>query len=121
MGGGALYAGGADGGVFRSTDDGTTWAPISDCGFSSTGFMCTLGRNLAARACVAWARPISPPSTVTAALFDMFCGLNGATPILRRRKTRPKPATSVLLPASDVVPCTISVPVFMGKLSHVRI
>ena len=32
-----------------------------------------------ARACSAWARPISPPSAVTAALFDMFCGLNGRT------------------------------------------
>ena len=31
-----------------------------------------------ARACSACARPISPPSTVTAALLDIFCGLNGA-------------------------------------------
>ena len=57
----------------------TTWAPISLWGFSSTGFMCTLGGTRAARACSAWARPISPPSAVTAALFDMFCGLNGRT------------------------------------------
>ena len=34
---------------------------------------------LAARACNACARPISPPSAVTAALLDMFCGLNGRT------------------------------------------
>lgn len=27
---GVIYAGGADGGVFRSTDDGGTWTPISD-------------------------------------------------------------------------------------------
>ena len=39
--------------------------------------MCTLEGMRAARACSAWARPISPPSAVTAALFDMFCGLNG--------------------------------------------
>jgi len=37
-----------------------------------------------ARACNAWARPISPPSAVTAALFDMFCGLNGRTLSPRR-------------------------------------
>ncbi len=49
------------------------------CGFSSTGFMCTLGGTPAARACSACARPISPPSAATAALFDMFCGLNGRT------------------------------------------
>ena len=41
--------------------------------------MWTIGSRRAARACKAWARPISPPSTVTAALFDMFCGLNGPT------------------------------------------
>ena len=28
--GGAIYAGGADGGVFRSTDGGTTWSPLTD-------------------------------------------------------------------------------------------
>jgi hypothetical protein len=30
VGGGAIYAGGAAGGVFRSTDDGLSWTPISD-------------------------------------------------------------------------------------------
>jgi hypothetical protein len=30
VGGGAIYAGGAAGGVFRSTDDGASWTPISD-------------------------------------------------------------------------------------------
>ena len=30
-------------------------------------------------ACSAWARPISPPSAVTALFSAMFCGLNGAT------------------------------------------
>ena len=57
----------------------TTWLPTSLCGFSSTGFMWTVGGTPAARACSAWARPISPPSAVTAALLDMFCGLNGRT------------------------------------------
>jgi hypothetical protein len=41
--------------------------------------MSRLGLTPQARACNAWARPISPPSSVTAALFDMFCGLNGRT------------------------------------------
>ena len=57
----------------------TTCEPVMLCGFNSTGFMCTLGGTRAARACSACARPISPPSTATAALFDMFCGLNGRT------------------------------------------
>ena len=57
----------------------TTCAPISLCGLSSTGFMWTVGATPQARACSACARPISPPSCVTAALFDMFCGLNGRT------------------------------------------
>ena len=37
-----------------------------------------------ARACSACARPISPPSAVTAALLLMFCGLNGRTATPRR-------------------------------------
>ena len=51
----------------------------SPCGFSSTGFMSTPGSTRQAIAWVACARPISPPSAVTAALLDMFCGLNGRT------------------------------------------
>ena len=47
----------------------------------------------AARACNAWARPISPPSAVTAALLDMFCGLNGRTVRPRTTSARANPAT----------------------------
>ncbi len=82
----------------------TTWAPTSLWGFSNTGFMCTLGGTRAARACNAWARPISPPSAVTAALFDMFCGLNGRTRRPRRVKARARPATIIDLPTSEPVP-----------------
>ena len=46
--------------------------------------MSVCGSTPAASACSAWARPISPPSIVTAALFDMFCGLNGRTRWPRR-------------------------------------
>src|SRR5207253_9167816 len=77
-------------------------------GFSSTGFMWRLAGTRQARACSAWARPISPPSAVTAALFDMFCGLNGRTRTPRRVKARASPATSSDLPTSDPVPCSIS-------------
>ncbi len=87
----------------------TTWAPVSVSGLSSTGFMWTDGGSLAARACSACARPISPPSAATAALFDIFCGLNGATLIPRRTKARQRPATSVDLP--DVA---------AGSLDHQR-
>ena len=85
-----------------------TCAPVSVSGFSSTGFMWTLGGIRAARACTCWARPISPPSTATAALFDMFCGLKGATFNPRRTSARASPATSVDLPALDPVPWIIS-------------
>ena len=86
-----------------------TWAPMSVDGLSSTGLKSVCGATPAASACSAWARPISPPSTVTAELSAMFCGLNGATRRPRRRRQRASPATSVLLPASEVVPWTISV------------
>ena len=70
----------------------TSCAPISVCGFSSTGFMWTDGGTPQARACSAWARPISPPSAVTAALLLMFCGLNGRTrkPPPRERAAEPR-------------------------------
>ena len=58
----------------------------------------------AARACSACARPISPPSAVTAALFDMFCGLNGRTARPRFAKARASPATIRDLPTSEPVP-----------------
>jgi len=84
-----------------------TCAPMSVEGFSNTGLKSVWGATPAAMACSACARPISPPSAVTAEFSAMFCGLNGATFSPRRDNTRAKPATSVLLPASEVVPCTI--------------
>src|SRR5690349_19692970 len=92
-----------------------TWAPTSLCGFSSTGFMCTLGAIPQARACSAWARPISPPSVVTAALFDMFCGLNGRTRLPLRAKARQSPATISDLPTSDPVPWNMMATGFIGS------
>lgn len=38
---------------------------------------------------------------------SLFWGLNGATLMPRRANTRHSPATKTLLPASEVVPCTI--------------
>src|SRR5689334_20746476 len=58
----------------------------------------------AERACSACARPISPPSAVTAALFDMFCGLNGRTLTPLSAKARASPATIKDLPTSEPVP-----------------
>src|ERR1700742_2989570 len=83
-------------------------------GLSRIGLNRTLGARPAARACIAWARPISPPSTVTAELFDMFCALNGATRIPLRTSNRHSPATTIDLPASDVVPATSSAPLTGG-------
>src|SRR3954447_20223752 len=96
-----------------------TSCPIpSDCGFSSTGFMSVVGGTPRARAGGAWARPISPPSSVTAALFDMFCGLNGRTLRPRRVKARASPATSSDLPTSEPVPCSISARVIRSGSSE---
>ena len=44
----------------------------------------------------------------------MFCGLKGATRTPRRCRMRHKAATSVLLPESEVQPCTIREGVFMS-------
>src|SRR5947209_15490817 len=83
-------------------------------GLSRIGLNRTLGASPAARACIAWARPISPPSTVTAELFDMFCALNGATRTPLRASSRHSPATTIDLPASDVVPATSRAPLTAG-------
>src|SRR5579859_2377845 len=72
------------------------------------GFMSTVGSTPAACAWANWARPISPPAGHTAALLDMFWALNGATRSPRRANKRHNPATSVLLPADDAVPWTMS-------------
>src|SRR5689334_23698172 len=69
--------------------------------------MSVSGSTPQARAWRAWARPISPPSAVTAALLLMFCGLNGRTARPRRAKARHRPATSRDLPAFEQVPCSI--------------
>ena len=69
--------------------------------------MSTVGSTPAAAAWAAWARPISPPSAVTAALSDMFWALNGATRHPARAKSRHRAAASRLLPTPEDVPCTI--------------
>ena len=69
--------------------------------------MCTDGGTPHARACNAWARPISPPSAVTAALLLMFCGLNGRTLSPRRVNARHSPATISDLPTFEPVPWII--------------
>src|SRR5689334_1885979 len=72
------------------------------------GFIWMVAGVRAARACSACARPISPPSAVTAALFDMFCGLNGSTRSPRRVAARTSPATMSDLPTSDPAPWIIN-------------
>src|SRR5919202_342191 len=80
------------------------------------GFMSTVGSMPAASAWTAWARPISSPSRVTAALSAMFWALKGATRNPSWRKIRHRAATSRLLPTDDAVPCTISVLAGMRSL-----
>src|ERR1051325_8450052 len=63
--------------------------------------MCTLRATRAARACRACGRPTSRPAGVTAALFDIFCGLNGRTRRPRLVKGRASPATISDLPTSE--------------------
>ena len=89
-----------------------TWAPQSLWGFNNTGFMSLWGSRPQASACSAVERPISPPSTVTALFSAMFWGLNGATGTPWRASQRHRAATTVVLPASEVVPCTIRVGIY---------
>src|ERR1700756_3377571 len=96
----------------------TTCAPMSLSGFRSTGFMSVCCSTPAAIACSAWARPISPPSTVTAALFDTFCGLKGSTRIPRRFAARASPATMSDLPTSEPAPWIIRA---RGRLSGLEL
>ena len=91
----------------RTSPCTTTCEPVSVCGLSSTGFMSREAGTRHARACSACARPISPPSAVTAALLDMFCGLKGRTRSPRRVNARHSPATSRDLPTSEPVPCSM--------------
>src|SRR5579871_6103698 len=80
--------------------------------------MSAVGGTRAATACTAWARPISAPSAQTAALFDMFCALNGATRTPRRAKRRHSAAVSALLPTDELVPCSMSVLAGMDHLAE---
>ncbi|GAA0586240.1 hypothetical protein GCM10008997_38130 [Halomonas salifodinae] len=48
----------------------------------------------------------------------MFCGLKGATDTPRRASARHSPATTVLLPASEVVPWIISVAIEKPRLAR---
>jgi len=88
----------------------TTWECRSPAGLISTGFIAASGSTRAAAACIAWARPISPPSAVTMEFSAMFCALNGATRTPRRASHRHRPATTTLFPAPEVVPATRSAP-----------
>ena len=74
------------------------------------------GVTLQARAWSACARPISPPQGVTAALFDMFCGLKGRTVRPRLVKARHSPAATNDLPASELVPCIMIAAIWCGPL-----
>ena len=71
--------------------------------------MSACGVVRAAMACNAWDRPISPPSLHTAALFDMFCALKGATRTPLFAKHRHNAAANKLFPAEELVPITMSV------------
>src|SRR5512140_4020286 len=84
-----------------------TWLPVSEFGFRRTGFMSVWGGMPQAAACTAWARPISPPSGVTAELRAMFWDLKGATRTPRFLRIRQKPAVRTDFPTSDPVPQNI--------------
>src|SRR5512137_2826564 len=81
-----------------------TWLPRSVVGLRRIGFMSVWGAMPQAAACTACARPISPPSGVTAELSAMFWDLNGATLRPRFLRMRQMPAVMTDLPTSEPVP-----------------
>ena len=84
-----------------------TCEPVWSVGFNKIGFMHTRGSIPAASACMTCALPISSPSFVTKEFKAIFWDLKGATRYPSRRIMRHSPATIRLLPAPDMVPCTI--------------
>ena len=94
-----------------------TWPRTTSCdvrshpGFSRTGLIRTLGATRAARACMACARPISPPSTVTAELLRHVLRLERRDPnALAAPASRHSPATTIDLAGVGGVPATSSAP-----------
>src|SRR5262245_54128790 len=77
-----------------------TWLSVSALGLSNTGFSRACGVMRAASACRYCARPISAPSSVTAALLLIFCALKGATRTPRLARWRHRAVTTNDLPAS---------------------
>ena len=70
--------------------------------------MSALGGILHAFAWMAWAIPISLPSSVIQELRLMFCALKGATLWPCSAKMRHRAVTTMLLPTCEPVPSTIS-------------
>ena len=64
----------------------------------SCRYVMTVGAMLAAAACSAVERPISPPVAVTYEFKAMFCALNGAVRRPCRAKIRHRAVTVILLP-----------------------
>ena len=81
-----------------------TCVRLPPSGLRRIGFISALGAIPAAAAWTACERPISAPSAHTAALFDIFWALKGATRTPRRAKSRHSAVTSRLLPTEELVP-----------------
>jgi hypothetical protein len=87
---------------------------------SKTEFMSAVGSIPAAAVCIACERPISDPSGQTAALFDMFCALNGATRTPQPAKIRRRAAVSRLLPTDEIAPWIMRVRAVIAGLPPPR-
>ena len=100
----------------------TTWDRRSEPGLSSTGFIAEVGFDAGGLRL----QELRPPDLARrrrrpAELLDMFCALNGATPMPRRASARHSPVTTSDLPASEDVPATSSPLARLGRLSTGRV